>query len=271
MPELPEVETTLRGLLPYLTNQLIYSLTLRRRTLRWDIPSHIESRLPGHRITTVCRRAKYLLIDTNAGGSLIIHLGMSGTLRLLAPETPLRPHDHVDIMLNNRRVLRFNDPRRFGCLLWQEDGQIHPLLQRLGCEPLSDSFNGDYLYQCSRARNVSVKTFLMDQRIVVGVGNIYAAESLFRAGISPLCEADKISLQRYRRSAEVVKDILLYAINRGGTTLRDFLSPDGRPGYFKQELFVYGRQQQPCKQCGSLLRQTTIRQRTTVWCGHCQG
>ncbi len=139
---------------------------------------------------------------------------MSGTLRLLAPETPLRPHDHVDIMLNNRRVLRFNDPRRFGCLLWQEDGQIHPLLQRLGCEPLSDSFNGDYLYQCSRARNVSVKTFLMDQRIVVGVGNIYAAESLFRAGISPLCEADKISLQRYRRLAEVVKDILLYAINR---------------------------------------------------------
>ncbi|AXI82526.1 bifunctional DNA-formamidopyrimidine glycosylase/DNA-(apurinic or apyrimidinic site) lyase [Xylella taiwanensis] len=270
MPELPEVETTLRGLLPYLTDQLINCLILRRRTLRWDIPSQIEGRLPGHRITALRRRAKYLLIDTNAGGSLIIHLGMSGSLRLLAAETPLRPHDHVDIVLTNGRVLRFNDPRRFGCLLWQEDGQVHPLIQRLGCEPLSDVFNGYYLYQCSRGRHVSVKAFLMDQRIVVGVGNIYATESLFRAGISPLCEAGKISAQRYQRLAEVVKDILLYAINRGGTTLRDFLDPDGHPGYFKQELFVYGRQQQPCKHCGSLLRQTTIRQRTTVWCGNCQ-
>ncbi|HHW4678540.1 MAG TPA: bifunctional DNA-formamidopyrimidine glycosylase/DNA-(apurinic or apyrimidinic site) lyase [Xylella sp.] len=270
MPELPEVETTLRGLLPYLMDQVIRSLIVRRRILRWDIPSHIEDRLPGHRITALRRRAKYLLIDTTAGGSLIIHLGMSGSLRMLPLETPLRPHDHVDIMLANGRVLRFNDPRRFGCLLWQEDGHVHPLIKPLGCEPLSETFNGDYLYQCSRGRHVAVKTFLMDQRIVVGIGNIYVAESLFRAGISPLCEASKISSQRYHRLAEVSKEILLYAIDRGGTTLRDFISPDGRPGYFQQELFVYGRQHQPCKYCGTLLSHTIIRQRTTVWCSHCQ-
>lgn len=269
MPELPEVETTRRGLAPHLLERTIHGVILRRANLRWPIPAEIEQRLPGQRIEGIRRRAKYLLLDT-AAGSALLHLGMSGSLRVLPGDTPVRAHDHVDISLDNGQLLRFNDPRRFGSLLWQPAGETHELLRDLGPEPLEDGFDGDYLFARSRGRSAAVKTFLMDQRIVVGVGNIYAAESLFMAGINPLREAGKVSRERYQRLAEAVKQILGHAITRGGTTLRDFISPDGAPGYFEQELLVYGREGQACKQCGRVLRHASIGQRATVWCGSCQ-
>ncbi|WFC41850.1 bifunctional DNA-formamidopyrimidine glycosylase/DNA-(apurinic or apyrimidinic site) lyase [Pseudoxanthomonas sp. SE1] len=274
MPELPEVETTRRGLAPHVEGRRIQAVTLRRPDLRWPIPPEVARELPGQRIDAVRRRAKYLLMDT-AAGSAVLHLGMSGSLRVLPAATPVGAHDHVDIVLDGERgrsgrVLRFTDPRRFGCVLWQPVGQVHPLLQGLGPEPLSDAFDGDYLFALSRGRRAPVKTFLMDQAVVVGVGNIYAAESLFRAGISPLRAAGKVSRERYAALADAVKDILAYAITRGGTTLRDFLSPDGAPGYFEQELSAYGRGGEACPRCGRAMKQATIGQRTTVWCGHCQ-
>ena len=274
MPELPEVETTRRGLAPHVEGRRIQAVTLRRPDLRWPIPPEVARELPGQRIDAVRRRAKYLLMDT-AAGSAVLHLGMSGSLRVLPATTPVGTHDHVDIALDGERgrsgrVLRFTDPRRFGCLLWQPVGQVHPLLQGLGPEPLSDAFDGDYLFALSRGRRAPVKTFLMDQAVVVGVGNIYAAESLFRAGISPLRAAGKVSRERYVALAAAVKDILAYAITRGGTTLRDFLDPDGAPGYFEQELSAYGRGGEACPRCGRAMKQATIGQRTTVWCGYCQ-
>ncbi|MGR4877659.1 bifunctional DNA-formamidopyrimidine glycosylase/DNA-(apurinic or apyrimidinic site) lyase [Pseudoxanthomonas sp. LARHCG66] len=274
MPELPEVETTRRGLAPHVEGRRIQAVTLRRPDLRWPIPPEVARELPGQRIDAVRRRAKYLLMDT-AAGSAVLHLGMSGSLRVLPATTPVGAHDHVDIALDGERgrsgrVLRFTDPRRFGCLLWQPVGQVHPLLQGLGPEPLSDAFDGDYLFALSRGRRAPVKTFLMDQAVVVGVGNIYAAESLFRAGISPLRAAGKVSRERYVALAAAVKDILAYAITRGGTTLRDFLDPDGAPGYFEQELSAYGRGGEACPRCGRAMKQAAIGQRTTVWCGYCQ-
>ncbi|MBW8776778.1 MAG: bifunctional DNA-formamidopyrimidine glycosylase/DNA-(apurinic or apyrimidinic site) lyase [Stenotrophomonas sp.] len=269
MPELPEVETTRRGLAPHLQGRRVHGVILRRADLRWPIPPEVAELLPGQRIEDIRRRAKYLLLDT-AIGSALLHLGMSGSLRVLPGDTPLRAHDHVDISLDNGRLLRFNDPRRFGSLLWQPAGEIHPLLQGLGPEPLDEEFDGDYLFARSRGRSAPVKTFLMDQAVVVGVGNIYAAESLFKAGISPLREAGKISRERYQRLADAVKEILGYAITRGGTTLRDFISPDGAPGYFEQELLVYGRDGLPCPNCGRALKHATIGQRASVWCSHCQ-
>ena len=269
MPELPEVETTRAGLAPHLVGRTVVSTTLRRPDLRWPIAREVVDRLPGHRIEGVRRRAKYLLVDS-AAGSALLHLGMSGSLRVLAGDTPVRAHDHVDFALDDGRVLRFNDPRRFGCLLWQPRGEVHPLLAGLGPEPLSAAFDGDYLFALSRGRSAPVKAFLMDQRVVVGVGNIYVAEALFAAGISPLRPAGRISRERYARLAEAVKAILAYAITRGGTTLRDFISPDGAPGYFEQELSAYGRGGEPCPRCGRALRQATVGQRATVWCGHCQ-
>ena len=276
MPELPEVETTRRGLAPHLEGRRIRSVTLRRPDLRWPIPPEIARDLPGQRITGVHRRAKYLLMEVETGDSALLHLGMSGSLRVLPADTPVRAHDHVDIALAagsgrpGGRVLRFNDPRRFGCLLWQPAGDVHPLLAGLGPEPLSEMFDGDYLFALSRGRKAPVKTFLMDQAVVVGVGNIYAAESLFRAGVSPLRAAGRVSRERYRALAEAVKDILGHAITRGGTTLRDFISPDGAPGYFEQELSAYGRGGEPCPRCGRPMKQASIGQRATVWCGHCQ-
>ncbi|WP_447729164.1 bifunctional DNA-formamidopyrimidine glycosylase/DNA-(apurinic or apyrimidinic site) lyase [Pseudoxanthomonas suwonensis] len=270
MPELPEVETTRRGLAPHVEGRRVTAVTLRRPDLRWPIPPEVPRELPGRRIAAVRRRAKYLLLDTEAGDSALLHLGMSGMLRVLPPQTPVNAHDHVDIALDSGRVLRFTDPRRFGCLLWQPAGTIHELLQDLGPEPLSDDFDGDWLFARSRGRSAPVKAFLMDQRIVVGVGNIYAAESLFRAGISPLRAAGKVSRARYIALAEAVKEILGYAITRGGTTLRDFLNPDGAPGYFEQELAVYGRGGLPCPACGTPLREASIGQRTSTWCPRCQ-
>ena len=269
MPELPEVETTRRGLLPHVAGRTITAVTLRRADLRWPIPPELPQWLAGQRVEDVRRRAKYLLLDT-APGSALLHLGMSGSLRVLPADTPLRAHDHVDIGLDDGRVLRFNDPRRFGCLLWQPAGEVHPLLAGLGPEPLSDAFDGGHLYRLSRGRKAPVKAFLMDQAVVVGVGNIYAAEALYMAGVSPLRAAGKVSRDRYVLLADAVKAVLGHAIERGGTTLRDFISPDGAPGYFEQELNAYGRGGAPCRRCGRALRQALIGQRASVWCPACQ-
>ncbi len=274
MPELPEVETTRRGLAPHLEGRTVAAVTLRRPDLRWPIPPDLPGLLRGQCIDAVQRRAKYLLLDTPAG-SAVLHLGMSGSLRVLPPDTPVRTHDHVDIALEGRkgapgRVLRFNDPRRFGCLLWQPAGTVHPLLAALGPEPLSEAFDGDHLFALSRGRTAAVKTFLMDQTVVVGVGNIYAAEALFAAGIAPTRAAGRISRDRYGVLAGEVKRILAHAIDRGGTTLRDFIRPDGAPGYFEQELQVYGREGEACLRCGTPLRHASIGQRASVWCPHCQ-
>lgn len=274
MPELPEVETTRRGLAPHLEGRRVLAVTLRRPDLRWPIPAEIETLLPGQTIRAVRRRAKYLLMDTDVG-SAIWHLGMSGSMRVLPTDTAVQAHDHVDLSIMDKtqatpRVLRFNDPRRFGCLLWQAPGETHALLRELGPEPLEDDFDGSYLFERSRGRKAPVKAFLMDQRIVVGVGNIYAAEALFAAGVSPLRAAGKVSRERYDLIAAEIRRILAYAIRRGGTTLRDFLSPDGAPGYFEQELSAYGRGGEPCPRCGRPLKEAMLAQRATVWCGHCQ-
>jgi formamidopyrimidine-DNA glycosylase len=269
MPELPEVETTRRGLAPHLVGRQVTGATLRRLNLRWPIAAEISTELPGQAIAAVCRRAKYLLIEVRTGSALL-HLGMSGSLRVLPAATPHGIHDHVDLALDSGKILRFNDPRRFGCLLWQPAGTVHPLLAELGPEPLSDAFDGDHLWRLSRGRSAPVKTFVMDQSIVVGVGNIYAAEALFRAGIAPRRAAGQVSRARYGALAEAVKVILAHAIRRGGTTLRDFLAPDGAPGYFEQELFVYGRGGALCRTCGTGLRSGLLGQRATVWCPRCQ-
>ena len=274
MPELPEVETTRRGIAPHLIGRRVLDVILRRPDLRWPIPAEIGTLLPGQRIDAVERRAKYLLLHT-AAGSALLHLGMSGVLRVLPADTPVGRHDHVDIRLERSarqpaRILRLTDPRRFGCLLWQAPGETHELLARLGPEPLTDAFDGDLLWQRSRGRAAAVKLFLMDNAIVVGVGNIYASEALFAAGIDPRRAAGAVARARYARLAAEVKRILAWAIERGGTTLRDFLSPDGTPGYFFRELQVYGRAGEPCRACGTPIRQLQLGQRSTFWCPHCQ-
>ena len=274
MPELPEVETTRRGIAPYLIGRRVLKVVLRRPDLRWPIPTEVSELLPGQRIEAVERRAKYLLLHTQAGSALL-HLGMSGMLRLLPPDAPIGKHDHVDIALERvptqaSRILRFTDPRRFGCLLWQPPGEIHPLLAQLGPEPLTAAFDGELLWRASRGRSSAVKLFLMDHAVVVGVGNIYASEALFAAGIDPRRPAGSISRARYARLAAEVKRILAWAIERGGTTLRDFLNPDGAPGYFFRELNVYGRAGEPCRVCGSSIRQAALGQRSTFWCPRCQ-
>jgi formamidopyrimidine-DNA glycosylase len=235
MPELPEVETTRLGLDSQIKGRCITGVTLRRPDLRWPIPPELPALLTEQPILGVRRRAKYLLLDVPTGSALL-HLGMSGCLRVLPQDIPAGRHDHVDIVLDSGLVVRFTDPRRFGCLLWQPNGETHPLLRELGPEPLSPEFTGDYLFACSRGRSASIKTFLMDQEIVVGVGNIYAVETLFRAGIAPGRAAGRVSRERYARLAQAVKEILTQAIQSGGTTLRDFSRPDGMPGYFKQKL-----------------------------------
>lgn len=269
MPELPEVETTRRGLAPHLVGRRVERLVVRQARLRWPIAAELRERLPGQRLDDIERRAKYLLVHTEAGSALL-HLGMSGSLRVLPEATPPGLHDHVDWRLDSGQVLRYTDPRRFGCQLWQNPGEVHALLAGLGPEPLSNAFDGDYLWQVSRGRKCAVKLLLMDQKIVVGVGNIYAAEALFAAGIHPARAAGQVSRARYRVLADAVKRILAYAIRRGGTTLRDFISPDGLPGYFEQELYVYGRTGEPCKTCATPIKAVTLGQRSTFFCPHCQ-
>jgi len=269
MPELPEVETTRRGIEAHVRGRRVVDVRLRVPALRWPIAGEIASVLPGHRIEHVRRRAKYLLLETRPG-DVLVHLGMTGVLRVLPARTPVQRHDHADLLLDDGRLLRFSDPRRFGCLLWQPRGEVHPLLRELGPEPLSEGFDGDHLWRTARGRRAPVKTFLMDQAVVVGVGNIYAAEALFRAGIHPARPAGRVSRSRYRDLAAAVRTILARAIERGGTTLRDFLDPDGAPGYFEQELVVYGREGQPCPRCGTRIRALRLGGRSSCYCPRCQ-
>ena len=272
MPELPEVETTRRGLAPHLQGRRIDAVVLRRPDLRWPIPPDVVERLPGQRITAIRRRAKYLLLDT-AAGSALLHLGMSGSLRVLPRSTPVGPHDHVDLVLAGAPawVLRFNDPRRFGSLLWtREDPLQHPLLRSLAPEPLSSQFNGAYLARAAAGRSVAIKQLIMNGQVVVGVGNIYASEALFRAGINPRRSAKRIKRAEFDALAKSVKAVLRAAIRAGGTTLRDYVNPEGTPGYFRQKLYVYERTRQPCRVCHTPIRQLTQGQRSTYFCPKCQ-
>ncbi|NIP18499.1 MAG: bifunctional DNA-formamidopyrimidine glycosylase/DNA-(apurinic or apyrimidinic site) lyase [Xanthomonadales bacterium] len=268
MPELPEVETTRRGIEPHLLNHRISRIVVRDPRLRWPVPDAVQGAC-GQVVSAVRRRAKYLLLETEPG-VLLVHLGMTGSFRvLLEPKEPGK-HDHFDIV-TDRAVLRFNDPRRFGTFTWcDHPWQSHPLLASLGPEPLSGGFDGDHLYRTSRNRRVAVKNFIMDGRVVVGVGNIYASEALFMAGIHPLRKAGRVSRERYAGLAEAIRDVLSRAIELGGTTLRDFSGTGGTPGYFMQELLVYGRAGQGCFQCGSSVRQKVIGQRSSFYCLSCQ-
>ena len=272
MPELPEVETTMRGLRRYLPGKTIAEVVVRDARLRWPVPGELPERLRGAAVEGLSRRAKYILIQVT-GGTLLLHLGMSGRVSMLTPEgaRQVGPHDHVDIRLSTGEVMRLTDPRRFGCLLWVE-GAIseHPLLRHLGREPLEAGFDGDYLFARSRGHRVAVKTFLMDAKVVVGVGNIYASEALFAAQIRPLRAAGRISRQRYGRLADAVTVTLQAAIGAGGTTLRDFQDQDGQLGYFSLQLAVYGRVGEHCTRCGGVIRSARVGQRSTFWCPRCQ-
>lgn len=271
MPELPEVETTRRGISPHLQGRRIVALEVREPRLRWPVDPALTSLLPGCRLNAVRRRAKYLLIEVIEQGTLIWHLGMSGSLRICAEAEPPMAHDHVDLCLENEQRLRFNDPRRFGFLLWtRSPPEEHPQLARLGPEPLSGAFDGAWLHRRSRGRQVAVKNFLMNPEIVVGVGNIYACEALYAAGIHPARPAGRIARPRYERLALRVQELLESAIREGGTTLRDFVNSDGRPGYFRQSLQVYGREGQSCRSCGASIRRRIIGQRSSFYCPRCQ-
>ncbi len=269
MPELPEVETTRRGIEPHIVGRRITAMRIRDARLRWPIPPGLPELLAASRVESVARRAKYLLLATGRG-RLMIHLGMSGSLRVVSANAVPGKHDHFDLEFEGGVVLRYNDPRRFGCCLWLEPGESHPLLAGLGPEPLSQDFSGDYLYQLSRGRRGPIKPFIMDQKVVVGVGNIYAAEALFAAGIRPDRAAGRVSLARYEGLSEEIKRVLTSAISQGGTTLRDFVGGDGKPGYFAQSLSVYGREGQPCPNCGKTLKNSRLGQRATVYCVTCQ-
>lgn len=270
MPELPEVETSRRGIAPHLEQQRIVDVIIRQRQLRWLIPANLKDELTGQTIRTVTRRGKYILIHTETG-CLLIHLGMSGNLRILPGDTPALKHDHVDIIVASGMCLRFNDPRRFGCILWtHENPQQHKLLINLGPEPLTAEFNAEYLFAYSRQKKITVKQFIMDSHVVVGVGNIYACEALFAAGIAPLTPAGTIEKIAYTKLVKKIKVILQRSIKIGGTTLRDFVNSDGKPGYFKQMLNVYGRAGLPCVQCQSTLLEVRLNNRSTVYCSECQ-
>jgi formamidopyrimidine-DNA glycosylase len=275
MPELPEVETSRRGIEPHILHSKVASVTIRDHRLRWPIPAQLPEKTEGRTVIEVNRRAKYidLVLADKSGpaGHIIIHLGMSGSLRICDSETPAGKHDHIDILFDNGRLLRLRDPRRFGCVLWHE-GELdqHKLITRLGPEPLQESFDTDYLYDSARGRRCSIKSHIMNSHIVVGVGNIYACESLFHAGINPKREAGRISKQRLDRLATAIKKTLAEAIGRGGTTLRDFTAEDGKPGYFAQQLNVYGRAGEACPSCGNRVKQITQQNRSTFYCPRCQ-
>lgn len=269
MPELPEVETTRRGIAPHVKGRRIESLVIRQRQLRWPIPGSLKRYLTGTQINDVGRRAKYLLLHCD-NGSALLHLGMSGSLRVVPSAQPVMTHDHVDFQLSDGRSLRFNDPRRFGALLWAgRDPHQHPLLASLGPEPLSREFTGQHLHRRSRERRCAVKSFIMDAHQVVGVGNIYASEALYHAGIHPRRPAGRISAKRYELLAQCIREVLRDAIAAGGTTLRDFTA-DGIPGYFSQSLAAYGREGLPCLACDTPLRCEVIGQRASFFCPRCQ-
>ena len=273
MPELPEVETTRRGIEPHIVGRKVVSVVVRQPLLRWPVSEDLAQCLTGTTIVSVTRRAKYLFIET-ISGKVMIHLGMSGSLRIISESVPLEKHDHVDIVFDDGHLLRFRDPRRFGSIFWlpgsKDSGSEHILLDNLGPEPLSSEFCGEYLHDRSGQRRIAVKMFIMNARIVVGVGNIYANEALHLAGIRPDRAANRISRVRYSRLAVVIKEVLTRAIESGGTTLKDFVREDGSPGYFGQSLTVYGRAGQPCLQCQRLLKEIRQGGRSSVFCQSCQ-
>lgn len=274
MPELPEVETTRRGIALYLVGSRVCEVVVRQRQLRWPVDPGIEKKLVGSRVDRLARRGKYLLVHTSAG-ALIVHLGMSGSLRVVAPDTPPAPHDHFDLLFvrgqGDRCVLRFRDARRFGAILWAGQFPLrHELLASLGAEPLGKAFDGTYLYHRSRFRKTAVKQFIMDAKTVAGIGNIYASEALFLAGIHPLRRAGNISLARYELLAASIRKVLRRAVRQGGTTLKDFVREDGRPGYFQASLQVYGREGLACSRCRKSIVRRYIARRSSFYCTNCQ-
>jgi formamidopyrimidine-DNA glycosylase len=270
MPELPEVETTRRGVAAHILGRRVTALDIRQPRLRWPIPTDLSQYIQGRELLSIDRRAKYLLFNFESG-CLLIHLGMSGSLRILTKYLPAAKHDHVDIRFDDEYVLRYTDPRRFGAILWLgQNPEQHMLLKKLGPEPLSDAFTGEHLFELSRSRKLVVKQFIMDQHIVTGTGNIYANEALFASGIRPTRAAGAISLKRYQNLANHIKNILTVAIAQGGTTLRNFTDSEGKPGYFKQQLHVYGRAGLPCTHCQHILEEVRINGRTSVFCAQCQ-
>lgn len=270
MPELPEVETSRRGISPYIKDQRIAAIHVLNANLRWPVPVVELQSLTGEMINCIERRGKYIKLICESG-YILVHLGMSGSLRVLMQPELLKKHDHVELIMENGIILRFNDPRRFGCWLFQPGKMAeHSLLASLGPEPLENEFDGEYLFSKSRSKTQVVKTFIMDSHIVVGVGNIYASEALFMAGIHPGRAAGKISRPRYQLLAKAIKDILASAIKQGGTTLRNYINSDGKPGYFKQELMVYGRNGEPCNRCSSIIKIAKHAQRSTFYCAECQ-
>ncbi len=269
MPELPEVEITRRGISPSVVKQTVQRVNIHTEKLRWPIPP-LHRILKDQCILDITRRGKYLLFQCKKG-TLIIHLGMSGCLKLVDKQLPRIKHDHVEFYFKSGVCLRFNDPRRFGAMLWTEDHpENHPRLCKLGVEPLHQSFNAELLYQLTRDKRCPIKALIMNSHCVVGVGNIYAAESLFIAGISPVTGAHRLSLHRCEKLVEAIKTVLSQAINAGGTTLKDFRQSDGQPGYFKQELLVYGRGGEPCPNCSRPIKQIKQQQRSSFYCTHCQ-
>lgn len=270
MPELPEVETTRRGIAPHIVGDVVESVVVRNAALRWPVPGDLARQVNGQELLELQRRAKYLLLRFQRG-YLMIHLGMSGSLRIVDAKTTVAKHDHIDLLFSNGLILRYHDPRRFGSVLWiSGDRPRHKLLDALGPEPLSDDFGVSYLYALAQGRNLPVKSLIMDSHVVVGVGNIYANEALFTSGIRPLRPCNRISRARYTLLTGAIKNILGDAIEQGGTTLRDFVGGDGKPGYFKQQLQVYGRGGKPCLVCAGPLKEIRISQRTSVYCPRCQ-
>lgn len=270
MPELPEVETTRAGIEPHLHGRRVTGVLVRQPLLRWPVPADLEGNIKGHTFDSIERRGKYLLLKTQSG-TVLMHLGMSGSLRVVDAAVPPQPHDHVDIVLDSGHALRLRDPRRFGALLWTAgEPLLHPLLKDLGPEPLSAEFDGDYLHRHARGRTLTVKDFIMNSRVVAGVGNIYANEALFSAGIHPARAAGRIGLARYRLLAHAIKGVLQRAIEHGGTTLRDFVREDGNPGYFRYELRVYGKAGEACLTCGQSIKLRVIGQRSSFYCARCQ-
>jgi formamidopyrimidine-DNA glycosylase len=269
MPELPEVETSRRGIEPHMVGETIEKVVMRDRRLRWPVDKAVDAALTGKAIDSVTRRAKYLLLNTCAG-SAILHLGMSGSLRIVDAGSPAGVHDHFDFELGSGQALRYRDPRRFGSLHWSEEALSHPLLRDLGPEPLGDEFSGDYLFRKSRGRRVTVKQFIMNANIVVGVGNIYASEALYGARINPKRAAGRVSRDRYERLSGAIRDVLARAIKAGGTTLQDFVGGDGEAGYFQQQLDVYGRDELACRSCGQGIKAIVQGQRATYYCTKCQ-
>lgn len=269
MPELPEVETTLRGIEPFLTGSTVRQLSITQRKLRWPIPNSIGS-MVGARIIGLHRRAKYIIVKTDRGYA-IIHLGMSGSLRVISDGAERKKHDHVEIILANGAIIRFHDPRRFGAVLWTTDPpEQHPLLAKLGPEPLTTEFDALHLFKATRRRKAAIKNLVMDGQVVVGVGNIYASEALFLAGVRPGMAAGRVSRETCNRIVNSIKQVLSAAIKMGGTTLRDFVNSKGQPGYFQQTLQVYGRTGEPCNTCKSKIKMRVIGQRSTFYCPLCQ-